>query len=100
MIVNGNIPIKVDVDASEAIKIIEDYFGLLEKEPYTSVIILDKHDSYNMSGKKAIFKKIDMSWYGACDDKYELITSDDNKIKIYEALLLLEKTIKNKEKIF
>lgn len=100
MVVNGTMNVKVDVRPSEAISIIKDYLGLTNIDKYTDVVVLDKNDNMNECGRKAIYKITDMSWYGSYSDRYEVLTSDENKIAILEAFQLLEETISKGEKLF
>lgn len=100
MVVNGTMNVEVDVRPSEAISIIKNYLGLTNRGQYTEVKILDKNSPMNKCGRKAVYEITDNSWYGAYSDDYRVLTSDENKIAILEAFQLLEKVIKNNEKLF
>lgn len=100
MVVNGTMDVKVDVKPSEAILIIKDYLGLTNRGQYTDIKILDKNNTMNECERKTIYEITDNSWYGAHSDDYRVLTSDENKIAILEAFQLLEKVIKNNEKLF
>lgn len=99
MVVNGTMEVKVDIKPEEALKVIKNYLGLSEIGDYTDIKVLDENSKYNTCGKKAIYKVVDMSWYGSYKDEYNLITCDEDKIAIFEAYLLLESSIKNNKKL-
>ena len=99
MTVRGTMKVEVDIDASEAIEVIRNNLGLKEGNRETTIKILEKDHPKNKCKKKAIYEVTDMSWYGSYSDSYRCITTDEHKIELFEAYLLLENAIKNKENI-
>ena len=93
MVVNGTMKVEVDVSPSSAISIIKNYLGLTDRGQYTSIKILDENNPMNKCKKKAIYEITDNSWYGAYNDDYRVLTTDEAIIAIVEAFLLLEKSV-------
>ena len=102
MEVNGTMKVKVEISPSEAIKVIENYLGLDNRGYQTEIAILEKDHSHNRCGKRALYDITDTSYHGSSHDEYSLVTCDKEKIAIYEAFKLIEKTVdaRHKNKLF
>lgn len=89
MVVNGNMKVKVEVTPSEAIKVIEDYFGVYSDHVDKEAEIIEKN------GNKYLY----MVESGLYENQYNYITGEPQKIAIFEALQLIKTTIKKGEKL-
>ena len=93
MEVNGTMKVKVDISPSEAIKVIENYLGLDDRGYQTEIVLLPDCHHANKCGKRALYDVTDTSYHGSSHDEYRLVTSDEEKIAIYEAYELLQQTV-------
>lgn len=89
MIVNGNMKVKVEVTPSEALKVIEDYFGVYSDHIDKEAQIIEKN------GHRYLY----MVESGLYENQYDYITGEPHKIAIFEALQLIKDTIKKDEKL-
>ena len=102
MEVNGTMKVKVEISPSEAIKVIENYLGLDDRGYQTEIALLPDYHHANKCGKRALYDVTDTSYHGSSHDEYRLVTSDEEKIAIYEAYELLKQTVneKNEKQLF
>lgn len=91
MIIEGKMKVNVDIEPSEAIKVIEDFFGVYSKDPSEYFKIVQDREN----GKKNLYK-VSSDLY---DDRYSFITDDPDKINLFISLQLLKESIRIKNKI-
>ena len=99
MVIDGTMKVKVNVEPSDAMEVVKEALGLVSKESHSELKVLEANDSNNNCGTKAIYEITDMSWYGSYNDEYKVITTDTDKIAIFESFQLLENAIKNNKKV-
>lgn len=67
----------------ELIKIIIAKLGYYEDERDSGMCVLESEDIYNRTGKRGMFRWIDISRHGSPRLHYELISNDEEKIQKY-----------------
>ena len=98
MVVKGNLLVDVDISLEEAFKVVVASFGFADRYGNLNedLIVLDKTDKRNTTGKLGLFQVVDVSYHGSCDYEYRLLTHDGEKIRNFE---YLEELIKYSKKL-
>lgn len=98
MIVKGMVSVDVDISLKEALKVVvngfgfSDIYGNLDED----LVVLEKTDEMNKTGKKGLFRIEEKSYHGSAN--YECVLVSDNLEKI-ENFLHIKALLENSKKL-
>lgn len=95
MVVKGLIKkwVDVDIDWRDAINIIKDHFKIDD-----DTIIMEPDYCKNITGKRALCKRYDISYHGSPCYEYSNFDNDESRIKAFESIMELTNLLIEKEK--